>query len=144
MIEPLVCMSLFRLFWVIVSNVRITNPVRYHCKSAIDCLQSWASFAWMHDNAIHDSPFDVWSESLSPINRLRHYRSSTELGKCLIPAHALTSGTLTITESLLSDLKNYQITRTQGLRVHRFVTVDLYPSTVSRHDQIRRQVRIDL
>ena len=33
--------------------------VRPHCKSAINRLQSWASFAWMHDNAIHDSPFDA-------------------------------------------------------------------------------------
>ena len=31
----------------------------HHCKSVIDRLQSWASLAWTHDNAIHDLPFDA-------------------------------------------------------------------------------------
>ncbi len=33
-------------------------------------LQSWASFAWMHANAIHDLPNDACSVSLSPIDRV--------------------------------------------------------------------------
>ena len=38
-----------------------------HCRSAIDRLQSCASIAWMHDNAIHDLAGDVRSDSPSPV-----------------------------------------------------------------------------
>jgi hypothetical protein len=33
-------------------------PIGYYT-IPIDRLQSWASFEWMHDNAIHDLPSDV-------------------------------------------------------------------------------------
>ena len=70
----------------------------HHCKSAIDRLQPWASFAWMHDNAIHDSPLDH-SKRFDASNQPPAYLTTcTKLAKCSIPAHALTSGTLGITQ----------------------------------------------
>ena len=54
-IVPFVFDSAILRNWI-GSKCQNYEPRLVHSTHRIDRLQSWASFAWMHDNAIHDLP----------------------------------------------------------------------------------------